>query len=115
MRDRVTVACVQAEPAILDRERTIDRLADLAAEARANGAELAVFPEAFVPAYPSSVWAKALAGWADPNAKAAFARLAEQSIAVPGPDAERLGEIAREHEVWLVTGVNETDAARNGT
>jgi nitrilase len=61
------------------------------------------------------VWARALAGWADPGAKSAFARLAEHSIAVPGPDADRLGEIAREHGVWLVTGVNETDAGRNGT
>ena len=27
-----------------------------------------VFPESFIPAYPSSVWAKALAGWAEPGA-----------------------------------------------
>src|ERR671937_2724889 len=115
MRDRVTVACVQAEPAILDRERTIDRLAALAAEARANGAELAVFPEAFIPAYPSSVWAKALAGWADSNAKAAFALLARESVEVPGPAVDRLGEIARECELWLVTGVTERDPERPGT
>ena len=34
---------------------------------------------------------------------------------VPGPDCDRLGEIAREHEVWLVTGVNERDPERPGT
>ena len=34
---------------------------------------------------------------------------------VPGPAADRLGEIAREHGVWLVTGVNEVDPGRNGT
>ena len=34
---------------------------------------------------------------------------------VPGPAADRLGEIAREHEVWLVTGVTEVDPARPGT
>jgi nitrilase len=28
---------------------------------------------------------------------------------------ERLGEVAREHSVWLVTGVNELDPGRNGT
>ena len=57
------VACVQAEPVVLDREATIDKLEVLAAEAAANGAQLVVFPEAFIPAYPSSVWARALAGW----------------------------------------------------
>jgi len=112
---RVTVACVQAEPVVLRREATLDKLAALTAEAAAAGAELVVFPETFVPAYPSSRWARAFAGWADPRAKAAFASLARESVAVPGPDADRLGEIAREHGVWLVTGVNELDPARPGT
>jgi nitrilase len=111
----VTVACVQAEPAVLDRERTLDKVAALTAEAAGRGAELVVFPETFVSVYPSSAWAKALAGWADPRAKAAFAALARSAVEVPGPAVERLGAIAREHGVWLVTGVNELDPARNGT
>ena len=115
MNETVRVACVQAEPVVLDRGRTLDKLAALTAEAKAGGAELVVFPETFVPAYPSSAWAKFLAGWADPRAKGAFAQLARESVEVPGPDADRLGAIAREHEVWLVTGVNERDPERPGT
>jgi nitrilase len=115
VNERVKVACVQAEPVVLNRAATLDKLAALTAEAAAAGAQLVVFPETFVPAYPSSTWARALAGWADPRAKEAFALLARESLAVPGPDADRLGEIAREHGVWLVTGVNEYDPARPGT
>ncbi len=115
MKEAVRVACVQAEPAILDRAATLDKLAMLTAEAKAQGAQLVVFPETFVPAYPSSAWAKFLAGWADPRAKGAFAQLVRESIEIPGPDADRLGQIAREHEVWLVTGVNERDPTRPGT
>jgi nitrilase len=115
LKQPVVAACVQAEPVVLDRAATIDKLAELTAEAAGQGARLIVFPETFIPAYPSSAWAKALAGWADPRAKAAFAMLARESLEVPGPDADRLGEIAREHEVWLVTGVNEVDPARPGT
>jgi nitrilase len=115
VRASVKVACVQAEPVILDRERTLDKLASLAAEAAGAGAQLLVFPEAFVPAYPSSAWAKFLAGWADPRAKSAFALLAREAVEVPGPAVERLGEIAREHDVWLVTGVTERDPGRPGT
>jgi nitrilase len=115
MRERVTAACVQAEPVIFDREATLDKLAALTAEAADKGASLVVFPETFIPAYPSSAWAKALAGWADPRAKAAFALLAREAVEVPGPAADRLGEIAREHEVLLVTGVNELDPERPGT
>jgi nitrilase len=115
VNEPVTVACVQAEPVVLDRAATIEKLAGLTAEAAGAGAELVVFPETFVPAYPSSRWAKAFAGWADPKAKAAFALLAREAVAVPGPDADRLGEIAKEHGVWLVTGVNEVDPERPGT
>ena len=115
MREPVTVACVQAEPVILDRERTVEKLAGLTAEAAAAGARLVVFPEAFIPAYPSSAWAKALAAWNDARAKAAFALLARESVEVPGPTVDRLGEIARANEVWLVTGVTEIDPEHSGT
>jgi len=115
MRETVTAACVQVEPAILDRAGTLDRVAERTAEATAAGAGLVVFPETFVPAYPSSVWAKALAGWGEPGAEEAFALLHRESLELPGPDADRLGAIAREHAVWLVLGVNELDPARPGT
>jgi nitrilase len=115
MRAAVTVACVQAEPVILDRDATIEKLAAIAGEASGNGAKLLVFPEAFIPAYPSSVWARALAGWAEPGAKEAFALLARESLEIPGEAADRLGEIAREHEVWIVTGVTERDPEHPGT
>jgi nitrilase len=115
MREPLTVACVQVEPAILDRGGTIDRLEQRTGEAAAAGAQLVVFPETFVPAYPSSIWAKALAGWGEPGAKEAFALLHRESLEVPGPDADRIAAAAREHGVWLVVGVNELDPARPGT
>jgi len=115
MNETVTAACVQVEPAIFDRAATIERVARWTAEAAGNGARLVVFPETFVPAYPTSAWAKALAGWAEPGAREAFALLHRESLELPGPDADRLGEIAREHGVWLVVGVNEVDAERPGT
>jgi nitrilase len=111
----VTVACVQAEPVVLDRDATIERLAELTAEASGKGAQLVVFPETFVAVYPSSVWARHFAGWADERAKGAFAAIARSAVSVPGPAADRLGEIARAHSVWLVTGVNEVDPERPGT
>ena len=114
VKERVTAACVQVEPAILDRAGTIDRVAERTAEAAAQGAQLVVFPETFVPAYPSSAWAKALAGWAEPGAKEAFALLHRESLEVPSADADRLAGIAREHGVWLVVGVNESDPRAAG-
>ena len=111
----VTVACAQVEPVILDLERTIDKLEDVAAEAKRNGAEIVVFPETFVPVYPSSRWAKAFAGWENAGAKETFARLAQNSVAVGSPAEQRIAACARELGVWLVTGVNEVEPEKPGT
>jgi nitrilase len=110
-----TAACVQVEPAVLDRDATLDKLERVTAEAAGQGATLVVFPEAFVSVYPSSVWAKALAGWSSEEAKAAFAAIARTAVAVPGPDSERMGDVAREHGVVLAVGVNEVEPHRRGT
>ena len=108
MNEAVKVACVQAEAVILDRTATIDKLAGLAAEAAEGGAKLALFPEAFIPVYPSSRWARHLTHW-DGNAKEIFGRLAQQSLRIPGPDVDRIGEIASETGLWLAVGANELD------
>jgi nitrilase len=115
MERAVTIACVQAEPVVLDRERTLDRLEELAADAARNGAELVVFPETFVAVYPSSRWAKAFAGWQNAGAKETFALIAQSAVAVGSPAERRLGAAAKALGIWLVTGVNEVEPDRPGT
>jgi nitrilase len=115
MERAVTAACVQAEPAIFDREATLDRLERLAAEAASNDAELVVFPETFVAVYPSSRWAKAFASWQDAGAKETFARIAQNAVAVGSASERRLGAVAQSLGIWLVTGINEVEAERSGT
>jgi nitrilase len=107
MDEAVKVACVQAQSVAFDRAGTIDKLEGIAGEVARNGARLALFPEAFIPVYPSSRWARYLAGWADGTN--AWARLAQESIAVPGPDSDRLGAIAKAHSLWLAVGANELE------
>ena len=50
------VAAVQATPAYLDRTATLGIVADNILAAGADGADLVVFPESFVPGYPDWVW-----------------------------------------------------------
>ena len=105
MNEPVKVACVQAEPVVLQREATIEKIAALAHEAGGAGARLALFPEAFVPVYPTNRWVRFLAGGAD--VKPVFGRLARESIEVPSAATERLAGIAREEGIWLAVGANE--------
>ena len=105
MTGRYTVAAVQASYVLLDRDATIDRVADLTSQAAERGAALVVFPEAFVPGTP--LWIDSGPVW-DRDEKW-YARLVEQSVVVPGPATARLGSIARTHRVHLVIGVQERE------
>ena len=107
MKEPVTVACAQVEPVVFDLDATIDRIDEVAREAAARGAKLVLFPEAYIPAYPSNRWARYLAAGQD--AKGIYAKLARSSVEIPGPASDRLGSIAREHGLWLATGANELD------
>ncbi len=101
----VRVAAVQAAYVLMDREATLDRVAELTAAAAAQGADLVAFPEVFIPGTP--FWIDTQPIW-DGDAEW-FRLLAENAVAVPGPATERLGRIARENGVWLVIGVEEKE------
>jgi nitrilase len=108
VREPVRVAVAQVEPAIFDRAGTLDKLETLAADAAAAGAKLVLFPETFVPVYPSSRWAGALAV-SGAGSKDIWARLARESVVVPSADTERIGAVAKQHAVVIAVGVNELD------
>ena len=107
MKESVRVAVAQVEPVVFDRARTLDKLADVVRDAAAGGAGLVLFPETFVPVYPSSRWVRKLVAGSD--GKPVFARLARESVEIPSRESERMGEIAREHGLHLAVGVNELD------
>src|SRR5256886_8629529 len=107
VNDTVRVACVQAEPVVFDRAGTLEKLAGLTREAAAERAQIGLFPETFVPVYPSNRWARHLAYGSDGTKL--FARLLEQSVEVPGPHAAALAAVAREHGIWLAVGINERE------
>ena len=66
-RKEVTVAIVQTPPVYLDREKTILRASEKIAEAAAAGAELIVFPEAWIAGYPywGEGWESNIGDWAE--------------------------------------------------
>jgi nitrilase len=104
-------AVIQAAPVVFDRERTLDKLADLAADAVRQGTALAVFPEAFVSAYPKGLDFGARVGMRSPEGRDDFRRYFESSIEVPGPATERMAAVARSTRLHMVVGVIEQGGA----
>jgi len=108
-RRAYTAAVVQAAPVSFDVARTLDKAADLAADAGRRGARLALFPEAFLSAYPRGLSFGAVVGARSPEGREQFRRYFDSAIDVPGPASERLGRIARDNRLHLVVGVIERD------
>src|SRR4051812_33516814 len=102
-------AVVQAASVAFDRDRTLQKLERLAGEATRQGAQLAVFPEAFVSGYPKGMDFGAVVGRRTREGRDQFRRYFESAVAVPGPDVDRIGKVAREHRLDLVIGVIERE------
>jgi len=111
--DTIRIAAIQASPVFLDATATVDKACDLIQEAGANGADLAVFPEAFVPGYPIWVWFIP-PGQTHPL-RALYARLLENALTVPGPLTDRLCTAARDAGVTVAIGINERNAEASAT
>ncbi len=102
-------AVVQAAPVPFDRERTLDKLRQLAAEAAQRGAKLALFPEAFVCAYPKGLDFGARVGMRTREGREDFRRYFDSAVDVPGPAVDFMARVARENRLHLVVGVIERE------
>ena len=109
----VRVAAIQATPVILDAEATVEKACGLLTEAAEHGVNLAVFPETFVPLYPSNSWGRDAAsfeGWDE-----FWERLWANSVDVPGPLTERIAGACAELGIHCAIGVNERESERPGS
>ena len=68
MTRRTRVAVVQEAPVAFDRERTLEKVRTLVANAAGKGADLILFPEAFVSGYPRGLISAPVSDRARPRA-----------------------------------------------
>jgi nitrilase len=110
----VKVAVVQAAPVLFDREASTDKVCALIAEASSQGARLVLFPEAFIPVYPRGLSFGMVVGSRTPEGRQMWGRYWENSVEVPGPVCDRIGEAARIADVYVAVGVMERDGDFGG-
>jgi nitrilase/aliphatic nitrilase len=96
------VAAVQSAPVFLDRDATIDKIAQLVPKVKEMGVELVAFPESYIPTFP--VWTIL---HAPIDQHDYYKRLFENSVLVPSPQTRKLGEIAHANEIFLSVGCTE--------
>jgi aliphatic nitrilase len=96
------VAAVHASPEFLDKRATTEKAVSLIAEAASHGAELIVFPEAFIPGFP--VWT---ALWAPIYNHDLFVLMVDNSVLVPGPELALIAAEAKHRGVFVSIGFSE--------
>ncbi|KIO37613.1 carbon-nitrogen hydrolase family protein [Shewanella sp. cp20] len=106
------VAIIQEAPCVLDKQGTIAKAVALIDSASAQGSELIVFPEAFIPGYPAWIWRLRPGGdWG--ICEELHARLLQNAVDLSSDDLESLQAAAKRNAVTLVCGINERDNANS--
>ncbi|RNC93013.1 MAG: Nit6803 family nitriliase [Synechococcus sp. YX04-3] len=100
----VKVAAAQIRPVLFSLDGSLQKLLDAMAEAAAEGVELIVFPETFLPYYPYF-------SFVEPPVRMGRSHLAlyDQAVVVPGPVTDAVAAAARQHGMQVLLGVNERD------
>lgn len=96
------VAIAHAAPVFLDLGATVEKTCALIEEAARGGAQLVVFPEAYIPAFP--VWSSLQAPIYNHDF---FRRLAANSVRCPGPELAQIASVAKRVGIFVSLGFNE--------
>jgi nitrilase len=110
----VRAAVVQAAPVLFDRQSSLEKAIQLTAEAAAQGAQIILFPEAFIPCYPRGLGFGTVVGSRSPQGRQTWERYWANAVDVPGPQTAALGEAARQANTFLAMGVIERDSQFSG-
>ncbi|KAK5448114.1 Nitrilase [Exophiala xenobiotica] len=103
------VAAVQTAPVAFDLEASIRKLERFTRTASEAGADLVVFPEGFLSAYPWRYSFDATIGAREPRGRQWYARYHQSAVGIPSPEFDHLCSIARDHHVLLSIGIIEKE------
>jgi len=103
------LAVIQRPSVWLDKAACIERAVIAIGEAKAGGADLVIFPEAYIPGYPSWIW-RLRPGGDMKLSEELHAGLVANAIRIGSDDLSAIQKSAVEHGVWVVCGMHERDA-----
>ncbi|KAI5457635.1 carbon-nitrogen hydrolase [Mariannaea sp. PMI_226] len=98
----IRVAACHVSPVFLDAKRTTRKALGLIHRAVKNKANLVVFPETYIPAFP--IWS---ALRSPPENHDLFKRMAKESVYADGPEIKAIRSAARDLNVMVSIGVSE--------
>ena len=106
---KLTAAVAQTASVLLDTPATVEHALALMAQAAASGAQLLVFPEAFIGGYPKGADFHIYLGGRTPAGRAEFKRYFDAAVSVEGPEMAQLAKAAAQHKLYVCVGIIERD------
>lgn len=109
MSGSVRAAVVQGGAIPFDTNACVEKAIQYLTEAGAAGAEVVVFPEAFITGYPKGMSFGLVVGARDPAGREEYRAYLEAAIEVPGPETAALAQAASANRCYVIIGVIERD------
>ncbi|HWI79953.1 MAG TPA: nitrilase-related carbon-nitrogen hydrolase, partial [Ramlibacter sp.] len=106
---KLIATVAQTASVLLDTPATIEKAVGLMANAAKQGAQLLVFPEAFVGGYPKGADFDIHLGGRTPQGRAEFKRYYDAAVTVGGPEIAQLAKAAAKHRLYVCVGIIERD------
>lgn len=103
------VAVVQAAPVLFDKEASIAKAVALIEKAGKDKADLIVFPESFIPAYPRGFSYGFVVGSRTNEGREDWKIFYDHSVIVPSKDTDKISAAAKEAAAYVIIGITERD------
>ncbi len=106
---KLTACVIQNSSVLLDTPATIERTVSLMKQAAAQGAQLVVFPEAFIGGYPKGADFHIYLGGRTVEGRTEFKRYFDAAVSVDGPEIQCLAKAAVQHKLYVCVGIIERE------
>ena len=106
---KLIAAVAQTATVMFDTAATVAKAETLMAEAAARGAQVLVFPEAFIGGYPKGADFHIFIGARTPEGRQDFLKYYEAAVALDGPEIAQLAQAAGTHKLYVCVGIIERE------
>jgi nitrilase len=102
------IAVAQISAVFLKKKATVEKAIRHIEQAAKNGAQLIVFPEAFIPGYPDWIWTVPAGNKAQLNEL--YTELLNNAISIPDESTTALCKAAKKYKIIVAIGINERNS-----
>ena len=106
---KLIAAVAQTATVLFDTAATVAKAETLMAEAAARGAQVLVFPEAFIGGYPKGADFHIFIGARTPEGRQDFLKYYEAAVELDGPEIAQLAQAAGAHKLYVCVGIIERE------